>query len=258
MNRKIIAVLVVLLTLSVSSEGVGASQKRVWERLRQLPVVGNLVEAGGSALVRRFAIAALMVSVSMTSLGCGKINRKLRPSGFHPVCCVAVCCLIAVRNSNNPPPSDECRYGDRVYFSRDGLSYAGVVVKKFLGSGQYQVKITEADRVMLMMVTKDEIEGIHNPDTSSYLFEGQTVVLLGDRDEIRYRHGILRRVYNDNSAEIRIWREIGHDDDVVAIAKPYTIFVQRDIPLIEGGFVLETDFKEPPVLSVEQASGDSP
>ena len=125
--------------------------------------------------------------------------------------------------------------GDKIYFLRDGLAYGGVV-KKQLDDGTYLVKVNGTNQTTT--ISRSEIGGEYEPSREERLLEGSAVVVAGDRDGIKYRNGVLKRYYNDGYVEIRITHETMHNDNIVELHEPYTIFADEDAPLPKGGFVI--------------------
>ena len=128
---------------------------------------------------------------------------------------------------------DDYDYGDRVYFVRGGVAYAGMITQE-LDNDQYLVKVNGTN--MQTTVDEDEISGVYDPDSDEYRLEGSGVVLAGNRDGVKYRHGVLKRFYDNEFVEIRITHETMHNDDLVELAEPYIIFVKEGASLQEGGF----------------------
>ena len=125
--------------------------------------------------------------------------------------------------------------GEKLYFVRGGLAYGGVV-KQRLDDGMYLVKVNGTNQTTT--ISKSEIGGEYDPSRDECRLEGSAVVLAGDRDGIKYRNGILKHYYEDGYVEIRITHETMHNDNVVELHEPYTIFVDEDASLHEGGFVI--------------------
>ena len=125
--------------------------------------------------------------------------------------------------------------GDKLYFMRSGLAYGGAV-KQRLDDGTYLVKVNGTEQTTT--ISKSEIGGEYDPSFDERQREDCAVVLAGDRDEVKHRHGVLKRYYDDGYVEIRITQETMYNNDVVELHEPYTIFADKDAPLDKGGFVV--------------------
>ena len=122
--------------------------------------------------------------------------------------------------------------GENLYFIRDGLAY-GAEVTEYLPNNRYRVKVNGTNKTTT--ISKSEIEG--KRARSWFYTSDPSVVLAGNRAGIKYRHGVLKRHYDNDYVEIRITHETMHNDNVIELHEPYIIFVDKDASLEEGGFV---------------------
>lgn len=133
----------------------------------------------------------------------------------------------------------EYEYNERIYFLRNGLAYSGQV-KKPLDDDRYVVQVNDTDE--RTTVSENDIRGRYAPNKKEYFLQGEAVLLEGNREGIKHRHGTIVRFYDDGYVEIRIIYETTFSDDHIELADPYTIFVDENLTLAEGGFVVGNFF----------------
>ena len=156
-------------------------------------------------------------------------HKAVRGAGITFAALVITCGGMSCSEFND----EDYDYGDRVYYVRGGKAYAGMVTRE-LDDDKYLVKVNGTN--MQTTVDEQEISGVYNPDQEEFLLEGSAVVLIGDRDGVKYRNGVLKRYYDNDFVEIRITHETMYNDDLVELADPYIIFVNEDASLQDGGF----------------------
>lgn len=150
---------------------------------------------------------------------------------------VAITISCSLASCGNGIFGEEYEFGDHIYFVRDGVAYSGIVDRE-LDDGSYLIDSINGTN-MRTTVAIDEIEGEYIPRPT---LEGQSVILQGISEGIKYRHGSIRVVYDNDYVEIKITHETMYNDDLIKLSEPYRVFVDRDASLQEGGFVIGNYF----------------
>lgn len=123
--------------------------------------------------------------------------------------------------------------GDHIYFVRDGVAYSGIVSHE-LDNDLYVIRNVNGTN----METTVAIDAIKGEYAKGSKLMGKSVVLQGVADGVKYRHGNIRVVYDNDYVEIKITHQTMYNDDLIKLAEPYRVFVDRDASLQEGGFVI--------------------
>lgn len=65
---------------------------------------------------------------------------------------------------------------------------------------------------------------------------GLDVYLLGDRDDIAFRYGVVEEVYDNGYHKIGVYSESYHNGETIHLFKPQYIIIHKAVLLEDGGF----------------------
>ena len=79
------------------------------------------------------------------------------------------------------------------------------------------------------------IEGYLVPDHQDV---GLEVYLLGDRDDVEFRHGVVEEVYDNGYQKIGVHSESSHSGDTIHFFKPEYLIIHKATLMKDGGFAI--------------------
>ena len=67
---------------------------------------------------------------------------------------------------------------------------------------------------------------------------GLEVYLLGDRDDVGFRHGVVEEVYDNGYQKIGVYSESYHSGDTIHFFKPEYLIIHKATLMKDGGFAI--------------------
>lgn len=112
--------------------------------------------------------------------------------------------------------------------------YVIFIVAMFVGRGVFaSIPLPEDPQKPVIMVTSERSLGVllaEHPDV------GMAVYLLGETDDLEFRHGTVEEVYDNGYYKIGVHSASYYDGSTIHFFRPDYLIIHRTIALEEGGF----------------------
>lgn len=92
------------------------------------------------------------------------------------------------------------------------------------------------DRVEADEYYDDLLEAVRGYRVPGHQDVGLDVYMLGDRDGVAFRYGIIEEVYDNGYHKIGVYSESYHSGDTIHLFKPNYLIIHKAVLLQDGGF----------------------
>jgi len=154
---------------------------------------------------------------------------------FTTVAMFFVASVLSAASHTAVLPEHEPPTGERVQFLIDGKLYDGYLAID--DSERMYADIT--DRVETLPGGDrydDLLDGMHGYRVPAHQDVGLDVYMLGVRDGIAFRYGIIEEVYDNGYHKIGVYSESYHNGATIHLFKPDYLIIHKAVLLQDGGF----------------------